>query len=117
MARTARKKLAIYADGVLLSDDANSIDFTGGGVSGSVDMDGNVTENIPGGGSGGSIAFETPVGLINDSNVTFTVSNVPLYIVLNGSTYFEGDGYTLSGLTITMLITPQTGSTLRSAYE
>lgn len=62
------------------------------------------------------VAFETPVGTIDGSNATFTVSNIPTAIMLNGLTYFETDGYTLSGLTITMLVVPPTGSTLRSLY-
>lgn len=65
---------------------------------------------------GGGVNYETPTGLINDSNVTFTVLNTPKAVILNGSTYFQNDGYTLSGLTITMLIVPVTGSTLRSQY-
>lgn len=66
-------------------------------------------------GSGG-VNYETPVGLINDSNVTFTVSHTPKAVILNGTMYFENDGYTLSGLTITMLVVPVSGSTLRSQY-
>lgn len=52
MARTARpKKISIYDDGVLLVDDADSIDFTGPGVSGSA-LGNDVTEDITGGGAG-----------------------------------------------------------------
>jgi len=47
-------------------------------------------------------AFETPVGALNNSNRVFTVQNVPLYVVVNGAVYFEGAGYTLDGLTITL---------------
>ena len=63
-----------------------------------------------------SLSFEVPVGVINGVNDTFTVSNIPIYIALNGLEYFEGDGYTRVGLTITMLVIPETGSTLKSAY-
>lgn len=59
---------------------------------------------------------ETPVGVIDGSNVTFTVTNPPQYIVLNGLSYFENDGYTFSGNTITMLVIPMPGSTLRAIY-
>lgn len=107
--------IAIFQNGVLVSDDPSYINFTGN-VEVTEDGMGGVIVNILGS-SGGGIAFETPVGLINSSNVTYIVSNIPLYIVLNGNTYFENDGYTLSGLTVTMLITPETGSTLRSAYS
>jgi len=62
------------------------------------------------------VSFETPTGAINDSNVTFVVLNIPKFIVLNGSVYFENDGYTRSTLTLTLNIVPATGSTLKSAY-
>lgn len=113
MARTARKSIAIYEGGVLLADDINAIDFTGS-TSGSIDANGKLTQNIGGGGSG--VNFETPTGAINGSNTMFTVTHTPKAIVLNGATYFENDGYTLSSLTVTMLVVPQTGSTLRSIY-
>lgn len=75
-----------------------------------------VTISVTGGGGGGGINFETPSGAIDSSNVTYTVVHTPAAIVLNGLWYFQDDGYTLSGLTVTMLVIPQTGSTLRSAY-
>lgn len=115
MARTARPKtIAVFENGVLLADDFNSIDFTGA-TSGSIDADGHLTQDFTGGGGSG-VNFETPTGTIDGTNDTFTVTHVPKAILLNGSTYFEGDGYTLSGLTITMLIIPVVGSTLRSLY-
>ena len=59
--------------------------------------------------SGSGLAgFETPVGTINGVNDTFTVSYTPKAVILNGVTYFENDGYTLSTLTITMLVIPVT---------
>lgn len=66
--------------------------------------------------SGGGLTFETPTGAIDGVNVTYTVLHTPKAVILNGEWYFENDGYTLTDLTITMLITPMTGSTLRSAY-
>lgn len=108
--------IAIFWSGVLISDDPQSINFTGN-VEVTDDGFGNITVDILGGGGGATLAFETPDGTIDGSNDTFTVTHTPLYIVLNGSTYFEDDGYTLSGVTITMLVVPETGSTLRSAYE
>ena len=66
-------------------------------------------------GSGGSIfgitssssgGFEIPVGTINGSNKVFTVSHTPKYIIVDGVTYFENYGYTLSTLTITTDIAP-----------
>lgn len=49
---------------------------------------------------------ETPVGTVNGTNRTFTVTNTPKYIVSDGVTYFENSGYTLSTLTITMDFAP-----------
>lgn len=66
--------------------------------------------------TGGGGNFETPSGLIDGLNADFTVIHTPKGVVLNGQWYFENDGYTLSGLTITMLVIPDTGSTLRSFY-
>ncbi len=60
--------------------------------------------------------FETPTGTIDGSNAIFNVSNTPKVVILNGNIYFENDGYTLSGLTITMLVVPAIDSTLRSAH-
>lgn len=50
--------------------------------------------------------FETPVGAVDDTNRDFTVAHVPLYIVVNGLQYFEGAGYTRSGLDITLTFGP-----------
>lgn len=106
---------AIFWDGVLISDNPEYINFTGNVEVTDDGMGGVIVDILSGGGS--SLAFETPVGDIDGVNDTFTVSNVPLYVVLNGQTYFQNDGYTLSGLTITMLVIPETGSTLRSAFN
>lgn len=69
-----------------------------------------------GGGGGGNINFETPSGTVNDSNVTFTVANEPLYLVVNGAQIFEGAGYSYSGGTITLDNAIGTGGFIRSAY-
>lgn len=63
--------------------------------------------------------FEEPVGEVNTTNRTFTVSNIPLYIVVNGAVYFEGHGYTRSGLTLTLTRPVGTGSNvfIRSFYR
>lgn len=58
---------------------------------------------------------ETPAGTINGSNATFTLANTPansstaLLLMLNGDVLDAGAGndYTISGLTITMLVIPQ----------
>lgn len=69
-----------------------------------------------GGGDGGSsgVSFETPVGTVDGSNATFTVLNTPQYVIVDGITYFEDNGYSLTGLSITTNV-PPTGF-IRSAY-
>lgn len=109
-------KMEIVADGVPLGQDIRKI-LLQGDVVGIRNADGVVTLVFAGGSGGSTLNFETPVGIIDGVNDTFTVSNAPLYIVLNGVQYFENDGYTLSGLVVTMLVVPETGSTLRSAYN
>lgn len=56
------------------------------------------------GGSG--VSVETPAGSVNSSNVTFTVSATPKWIVADGITYFSGAGYSIAVLTITMDLPP-----------
>ena len=64
--------------------------------------------------TGGGATVETPTGTVNGSNVTFTVTATPQYIVADGITYFEGAGYSLSTLTVTMESPPV--SYIRSFY-
>ena len=114
MARTAKKKIQILDEGVIIADDVDSLDFTGSGVSGSA-INQAVTETISGGsGGGGGVTFETPSGTVNGINTVFTVINVPVYIVSDGTTYFPNSGYTRIGLTITMDVPPT--SFIKSAY-
>lgn len=78
------------------------------------------------GSTGTSINFannETPSGLINSSNVTFTLSNSPspaasLQLYMNGQLQVAGGiDYSLSGNTITFIYAPLTGSILRAFYR
>jgi predicted heme/steroid binding protein len=57
--------------------------------------------------------FEIPTG----SGATWTVQNVPAFIVINGRVYYENHGYSLSGLTITLDFTLYVGDFLISAYN
>ena len=65
-------------------------------------------------------ANETPGGLVNSVNVTFTLANPPvgssLMLAYNGVLVFPGTDYTISGNTITFLYSPVSGSTLRAFY-
>ncbi len=60
---------------------------------------------------------ETPSGTVNGSNLTFTVSNTPVYVIIDGQTYINGFGYTYSAGTITVdaLVPPTTY--IRSVYS
>ena len=68
-----------------------------------------------GGGGGGSVTFyqETPAGLVNGSNVTYSLVNVPtanknVLLFLDGVEQDQGVGlqYTIAGQTITMATPP-----------
>jgi len=103
----------LYSDWNLIMGPGLSLTAVNNTTAGWVD----VTISVTGGSGGSTLGFETPTGTIDGVNATFTVVHTPLFVVLNGATYFENDGYTLAGLTITMLVIPQTGSTLRSAFN
>ena len=66
--------------------------------------------------SGGTgYTVETPSGTIDGTNVTFTVTAVPVYIISDGATYFANNGYTILGLTLTLTSAPL--GFLRSFYS
>lgn len=69
---------------------------------------------VGGGGGGSAYSIETPSGSVNGSNVTFTVTQTPVYLVSDGATYFDGAGYTIVGLTVTMTVAPT--SFIRNFY-
>jgi hypothetical protein len=50
-------------------------------------------------GGAGGVSFETPP---ETSGTSFTVANTPVYIIVNGVTYFEGLGYSYLPGTITL---------------
>jgi hypothetical protein len=68
------------------------------------------------------ITRETPGGLVNGSNTTYTLANTPVVgseeVFLNGLLQEPGAGndYTISGATITYLTAPPTGDRLRVSY-
>jgi len=103
------RPLTIKDEGVSLNSDVGSIDFVGGGVAGSA-VGSDITEDISG------LQVETPLGDVNNVNTVFTVSNIPKFITLNGQIVYEDNGYTRSGLTITIDSAPFTGNVLRSHY-
>lgn len=68
------------------------------------------------GGSG--LTKETPAGAIDNSNVTFTVTNEPFFINVNGAIYEVGDGAYSSYVagTITLAYPVGTGGFIKSYY-
>lgn len=65
---------------------------------------------------------ETPSGLVNTSNVTFTLAHTPnpsasLLFFINGIQQIVGTDFTLSTATITMSSAPSTGAILRAFYR
>jgi hypothetical protein len=95
--------LTIQQSGVVKAKVARVINFTGATVS--LSPSGVITVAITGG-AGGGYTVETPTGSVNGSNKTFTVTADPVYVVIDGITYFDGDGYTLAGTTITTIVAP-----------
>ena len=77
-------------------------------------------------GSGGSsgtppILGETPSGLVNGSNTTYTTAGVPYNgtdgVYLQGIRLTRGIDYTISSSTWTLMVAPATGDTLRMDYS
>ena len=68
------------------------------------------------------IVGEVPTGLINSSNVTYSIANTPVAstvaIYLNGLRQREGGSYdyTISGTTVTFIKAPRTNSDLLVDY-
>lgn len=64
-----------------------------------------LTFNATGGGTGG-ITVETPAGNVDGNNTQFTPTSQPQWVVSDGTTYYEGAGYTWDGTHINMVIPP-----------
>lgn len=67
-------------------------------------------------GGGGGVNIETPVGTVNGSNITFTVSNTPKFIVVDGMVRFSTLGYTYAAPTITVDVLAPPMEYIRSIY-
>lgn len=100
------------------------LNFTGSGVACANDATNSRTNCAVSGGSGTWANEEGPAGQINGINVTFTLAHAPspatsLRLVYNGMTLRSGAGndFTLSGLTITFLYAPTSGSNLIAWYQ
>lgn len=116
MARTAKVRLTVYDDGILLGD-ADSIDFTGAGVSGSYNpTTGRVTENIPGAGTTYTSVFSE---IVSGSVTTFTLAHVPtgtVEVIINGQVGKLGDDYTIVGAVITTALSWSAGQ-VQASYQ
>jgi hypothetical protein len=96
-------RLKVTAIGISGSGVSQIIAGTGISVS-PVGGTGNVTITASGGGGSGS-RMEIPTGIVNDSNVSFAFTNLPVILVINGLTYRQSGGmynWTVSGKTITL---------------
>jgi hypothetical protein len=65
---------------------------------------------------------ETPVGMVNGVNKAFTLSNMPnppssVKVFVNGSRMRITEDYTLSGVTVTFVTAPPTGSIILVDYR
>jgi len=92
----------------------NSLDIVGSGVATSV-VNGLLTITITGG-AGNGVNIETPSGTVNGTNLSFTVSNEPKYIIVDGVSKFVTTHYTYGGGTITLLADNAPVQFIRSVY-
>lgn len=98
--------LSIQGLGVTIDKNTRIINFKGSGLSSVVRLPNGVVEVTLSGGAGGTVYEETPTGLINGSNVTYTVANsiTTIYnFAINGQFLHKDSDYTYSGDTITFL--------------
>lgn len=106
----------IKAGGVVKKQGASQIDFSTGFT---------VTPTINGvvvtvaAGAGTTLTAEDPTGTIDDTNLTFSVGNTPIYISVNGLIYTVGKGIYASyaGGTITLNSPVGTGGFIISFYN
>ena len=104
---------------------SGALEAVSGNVTDCVRVDGSSGACGGGGGTGpGFVDGEAPAGLINGSNVTFTLANTPspaasLALYRNGLLQRPGADYTLSSNIITFgtLATPQPGDLLQGFYR
>ena len=108
--RETGRPVKIYDEGILLTRNVGSIDFTGTGIQGSTIGD-DVTEQSIG------LTKEIPTGDIDGVNTVFDFVYEPKFVVLNGAIQEETEDYTIdANYTVTFIIAPQVGSILKSYY-
>ena len=101
MARTARKQIGVYDEGVSVLDDIDFLDFIGSGV---VATDGGLaTVDVTIG--GGSSGTWTTIPVVPGQTV-YAVSAEPKIVITEKGPMFDGFGYTYSALTIAFDFAP-----------
>ncbi|MES2224132.1 MAG: hypothetical protein V4469_04345 [Patescibacteria group bacterium] len=86
----------VFDDSSKVGGKINEISF-GSGLAVTI-VNGRLTVSSTGGGTGYTKAI--PAGALGQTS--FTVTNEPVYVIADGTTYFDGAGYTYSAGTITM---------------
>ncbi len=81
-------------DGSPLVTNVNTIKVSNGTLT---DDGGGVVTITTGGSGGGGMAVEDASGTVDGVNVTFTTTNSPVFVTVNGQTLVSGDGYTVAG--------------------
>lgn len=93
----------IQDEGVSLTQ-RTKLNFVGAGATVTDDLANDATiVNIA---TGAGMNQETPTGTVNGTNVTFTVTVAPKFIVTDTGFYISGFGYSIAVLTITMDLAP-----------
>lgn len=121
MARTARKKIAVYAGGILVSDDIDSLDFEGDGVSTTV-LGNAITATIPGGGGSGHTEVFAENLTTQGPGTSFTLAHTPVTgtvrLYRGGSRQaVAASDYSISGTGITLASALVAGEILIADYE
>ncbi len=112
----------IQDDGVTVAKHVDALNFTGATLT--VSADGIVSIPV-GGGSGSNSDIELPTGsssgagLGDGSTLAFTIAYVPLWVTINGISYYENYGWTRSSATLSIdsSITPANGAVIRSHHN
>lgn len=94
--RESGRPITVKDEGVILTNNVSSFDFTGAGISGSASGD-DVTENVTGGGGGGGSGYQIPTGTVDGSNKVFIYGTAPSAIVVDGVTLRQT--HTVNGVT------------------
>lgn len=124
MSRTAKKKVRIKDEGIVIADDIDSIDFQGAGVD-AIFNDPDAEVDIPGGISGDryKTTSTTTQTIVPNGNLTFTVDSGLAYTALqdviiayDSNNHMHGEVVSYSGTTLVVDIQHKTGSGTYSSW-